>query len=103
MSTRETVNFILHVIVGAALAALVCWNSWFIVLATFIYAFLREQAQHRWIIAESSFTPSLLSFKLYSVTKRTFFDFSWVTVRRMFEVLQWVVGAAAARSLWYLA
>jgi hypothetical protein len=89
MKKREIGNLALHIVVGAALAALVCWHPAFIILATFIYAWLREQAQHRWIIRLSPHYP-----KLYEVEKQTFFG--WMTFRRILEVLQWVIGAAVA-------
>jgi len=90
MKKREVGSLVAHITVGGALAALVCWNHWFIVLDTFIYAFLREQAQHRYILS------SLPAGHGYTVEKRTFFDFGWVTLHRIWEVMQWVLGAAAA-------
>ena len=73
MKKRETISLALHVTVAAALAALVCWNHWFMVLATFIYAALREQAQHRYILTDW-LTP-LEGMHPYTVKKRTSFDF----------------------------
>ena len=107
MKKREITNLILHVCIGYSLALLVCWNHWFIVLATFVYAFLRERAQHRYIFSESyTFHPPVegsTQFVYYRVEKRTFFDFGWVMPHRMFEVLQWTAGAAVACLLWQLA
>jgi hypothetical protein len=98
MKKREITNLILHVCVGYSLALLVCWNSWFIVLATFIYAFLREQAQHRYEITKHQQFSMEPDFPVYKVEKQTFFG--WITTHRMFEVLQWTAGAALARLLW---
>jgi hypothetical protein len=85
---REAVNLALHIGVGAALAALVCWHPAFIILVTFIYAWLREQAQHRW-----EFTL-YEDQGLYSIGKASFFG--WITGHRIWEVFQWVIGAAVA-------
>lgn len=98
MKKREAYNLVLHVCVGYSLALLVCWNSWFIVLATFIYAFLREQAQHRVGLFLANNCEKAGHFVIY---KRTFFDFGWVTWHRVFEVIQWTIGAALACLLWY--
>jgi hypothetical protein len=92
MKKREAVNLALHISVGAALAALVCWNHWFMVSATFIYAFLREQAQHRYILTRNSGWAQ----GVHAVEKRTFFDFGWMTGHRLWEVFQWVIGAVVA-------
>ena len=83
MKKREVGNLVAHIVVGGALAALVCWNVWFMVLATFIYAALREQAQHRYII-----TPEPGLKPLVRAEKRTFWDFGWMTWHRIWEVLQ---------------
>jgi hypothetical protein len=92
MKKREAVNLALHIGVGAALAALVCWHPAFIILVTFIYAWLREQAQHRWILEAYDKDPK--SQILYAATKQTFFG--WMTGHRIWEVFQWVIGAAVA-------
>jgi len=96
MKKREIGNAALHVGIGAALAALVCWNHWFMVLATFIYAFLREQAQHRWIIGPAN----LPGYKYYVAEKRTFFDFGWLGRKQVSEIAQWVIGSALACGVW---
>jgi hypothetical protein len=90
-------DIFLHITVGAALAALVCWNHWFMVLATFVYASLREQAQHRYILENWSTEEeeSDWGHKVYKIEKRTFFDFRWMTGHRLWEVFQWTLGAAA--------
>jgi hypothetical protein len=85
-------NTFLHITVGAALTALVCWNHWFMVSVTFIYAFLREQAQHRYILDKVDLPNTPI---LYRVQRRTFFDFGWMTWHRLWEVFQWTLGAAA--------
>jgi hypothetical protein len=91
MKKREAWNLVYHTVAGAALAALVAWSIWFMVLATFIYAFLREQAQHRYIL-----TPEPGLKPLVRAEKRTFFDFGWLGWRQAFEIAQWTVGAALA-------
>jgi hypothetical protein len=87
---REAVNLTLHITVGAALAALVCWHPAFIILATFIYAWLREQAQHRYILTRSKGWAQ----GVHAVENQTFFG--WMTWHRIWEVFQWVIGAAVA-------
>jgi hypothetical protein len=89
MKKREVFSLALHIGVGAALAALVCWHPAFIIPVTFIYAWLREQAQHRYVIGEPIKGISNL---LYTVEKQTFFG--WITGHRIWEVFQWVIGAA---------
>jgi hypothetical protein len=97
MKKREALNMVLHIVVGGALAALVIWSYWFLILSTFVYAFLREQAQHRWIIENPDAPIAPIEQVIrWEVRKRTFWDFGWVTSWRMFEVLQWTAGAAAA-------
>jgi hypothetical protein len=101
MKKREVGNLFLHLGVGAALAALVVWNHWFVVLATFVYAFLREQAQHRWVIdLASPGVPDQGDPRTYYVEKRTFFDFSWLGWRQAFEIGQWVLGAVLGCLTW---
>jgi hypothetical protein len=90
---REAINTTLHIVVGAALAALVCFNFWFAVLATFIYAFLREQAQHRWILKKHMQFSMEPDFPVYTRQKQTFFG--WITGHRIWEVFQWTLGAGA--------
>jgi hypothetical protein len=87
---REIGNLALHIGVGAALAALVCWHPAFIILATFIYAWLREQAQHRWVHIEADGVRETL----YLIEKQTFFG--WMTWHRIWEVFQWTIGATVA-------
>jgi hypothetical protein len=92
MKKRELGNLCLHIGVGGLLAALVLWSPWFLLSATFVYAWLREQAQHRLIITEMGH----LHYAAYSVEKRTFFDFDWITGHRVWEIFQWVIGALVA-------
>ena len=93
MTKRDWIYFALHMVVAAALAVLILFNHWFIVLATFIYAWLREQAQHRWILVENiRLTDD--GGRLYRREKSTFFG--WMSWWRMFEVAQWTVGAFVA-------
>ena len=98
MSKRDWLYLALHFTVAAALTALILWWHWFIVLATFIYAWLREQAQHRYDLAQivGTYPPNV-----YAVKKSTFFG--WMTWWRMFEVAQWTTGSAVvclAYELW---
>jgi hypothetical protein len=95
MTLRDWGNLALHFTVAAALAALILFNHWFIVLATFIYTWLREQAQHRWVLTlvEAHYTEDRAD-RLYRVRKSTFFG--WMSWWRMFEVAQWTVGSAMA-------
>lgn len=97
MKKREAWNLIYHVLGGGALTALVCWNLWFMVLATFIYAFLREQAQHRWMIGDS-FTFQDGS-KMFEIEKRTFSDFGWLGWQQVFEILQWTFGSTVVCTI----
>ena len=92
MKKREIGNLFLHITVGAALAGLVCWNYWFVILATFIYAWLREQAQHRYILTYTG--EQTFEGRMFFVEKSTFFG--WMTWHRIWEVFQWVLGAALA-------
>ena len=97
MRLREAGNMALHIGVGGALALAVCWSLWMLILGTFIYAFLREQAQHRyelWLYFSGT--------DIYKVKKYSFFDFGWITWHRIWEVLQWTLGAAAAVGAWKL-
>jgi hypothetical protein len=98
---REAVNLTLHITVGAALAAGVCWNHWFMVLATFVYAFLREQAQHRIEIGEFIYDAAPEN-RYHRIKKRTFFDFGWLGWKQVWEIGQWTLGAAVACLVWEL-
>jgi len=91
MKLREWGNFGYHLAGAAAMAAPIWVSPWFIVLDTAIWATLREQAQHRYIITGPM--PHL-GYPAYSVEKRTFFDFSWLTRHSMFEIGSWTLGAA---------
>jgi hypothetical protein len=98
MSKRDWKNLGYHIGVALVLAALVLWNHWFMVLATFIYAWLREQGQHRYDLRRANADSEFLPY--YHVEKSTFFG--WMTWHRMFEVLQWTFGAALASLGWQL-
>ena len=95
MKKREIGNMALHFAVGGLLAAAVAWNHWMMVSATFVYAFLREQAQHRWIIGESRTvhppTENSTQFVFHQIEKQSFFG--WITGHRLWEVFQWTLGA----------
>ena len=97
MKKREIGNLFLHLGVAGALAGLVCWNYWFVVLATFVYAWLREQAQHRWIITGPM--PHL-SYPAYQLENSTFFG--WMTWKRMGEVFAWTGGSILGCLIFYL-
>jgi hypothetical protein len=100
MTKREIGNLALHIGVGAALAALVCWHPAFIILVTFIYAWLREQAQHRWVLTADHDKAAADGRTLFRVEKQTFFG--WMTGHRIWEVFQWVIGSAVAVGISYL-
>lgn len=99
MKARDLANIPLHVGLGLGLAAAVLWWHPAVIPVTFIYFFLREQAQHRYIITGPM--PHL-SYPAYSVEKRGFFDFGWVTWHSTFEALQGTAGAAVGYALWRL-
>jgi len=74
---KELGNTILHLLGGAALVAAVLWSEWMLIPTTFVWAWLREQAQHRddgW--------------------------FGWQTPHRIWEVAQWTLGSAVMVLLW---
>ena len=97
MKSRELGNMALHIGVGGAITALVMVHPLFIIFATFIYAWLREQAQHRYDYGFSGITvggePTL--------KKTNVGFFGWMTGHRIFEVFQWVIGAAVVSIPWY--
>lgn len=95
---RELGNGIAHFVIGGGLAALVLWNYWFLVPATFVYAWERERGQHRYDL-ERADSPDIAG--LYLVHKPGFFG--WLTWHRVFEVIQWTAGAAivcGAYEIW---
>lgn len=98
MKKREIGNLALHVVVGGAITALVMYQPLFIILATFIYASLREQAQHRYILTQA---PDSRCAKYFTAEKRTFFDFGWLGKKQVFEIAQWTVGSAVVSIPWY--
>ncbi len=102
MKKRNVVNLVAHIGVGGALAALVLWNRWFLLLATFIYAWLREKGQHRYVLSRDGVHGLDLAFlklhRLYRVEKSTFFG--WMTWHSIWEVFQWEIGCAVALTLY---
>ena len=102
------IDLILHVFVGAALAAAVLWHRpepfgypLYIVLVTFVYAWLREQAQHRLRLEKHHYLSQEAGHPVYMVEKRGFFEFDWVTGHRIWEVFQWVIGSVLAASVYF--
>lgn len=93
MKARNVGNFFLHLGVAAALTAGVIFNHWFMVLVTFIYTWLREQAQHRWILIKH-----FDGTNIFRVEKQTFFG--WMTGHRIWEVFQWTIGSAVICAAW---
>jgi hypothetical protein len=87
-------NTFWHITVAAALVALVYISHWFLVFDTLIWAALREQAQHRYIL------ETLPAGHGYTVEKRTFFDFGWLGKKQVWEVIQWTLGAAVVCLAW---
>jgi hypothetical protein len=77
----------------------VMWHRAFIILVTFIYTSLREQAQHRYVIGTFVTSP-YDDKKYYTMEKRTFFDFRWLGTRQVWEIGQWVIGSAVVAVLW---
>ena len=102
MKKRETINLLLHITVGGVLTGLVLWQSYFVLLMVFIFAWLREQAQHRKILIEEGTVTGfeLGTVRTYRVEKETFFG--WMTGHRIFEVFQWVIGCFVALVLYEL-
>ncbi len=104
MKAREIGNMALHMGVGGLLAAAVAWNYWTMIPVTFLYAFLREQAQHRFIIERyfADFTQNEIERtdvgNVFTVEKETFFG--WITGHRIWEVFQWVIGAEVACGIY---
>jgi hypothetical protein len=97
MKSREIGNAVLHLVVGFGLVLAACWSYWTLIGSTAIWAFLREQAQHRYKLERSDAANA----NLYWVEKRTFFDFSWLGWKQVFEIGQWTIGATVACVLWY--
>lgn len=102
MKKREIGNLFLHMGVGGALAGAVLYHHWFLLLATFVYAALREQAQHRyritssqvWVVGEQS------PVTIHNIEKRTFFDFGWLGGKQVWEIFQWVIGCLVALGVY---
>jgi hypothetical protein len=95
MKKREWGNLGLHLGIGGALTALVMWHILFINFAVFVYASLREQAQHRYRSRENPQPGETV------MVKRTFFDFGWLGWKQAFEIGQWTVGSAVVSIPWY--
>lgn len=74
----EFLNAVLHILGGAVLSLAIIWNYWLAIPALFVIGFLREQAQHR---------------------KQGFFG--WITPHRMFEAVQWSIGATISCLVWF--
>jgi hypothetical protein len=100
MKKREIGNTILHIVLASSLTALVMWHVLFINLAVFVYAALREQAQHRWILEHRVAKP-MFNWDLYSIEKRTFFDFGWLGKQQAWEIAQALIGSAVVSIPWY--
>jgi len=84
-------NSVLHIFVmGALLAALPLISHWFLVFDAFIWATLREQAQHRYAIGDKLLLDGV---PVYTVQKRTFFDFGWLGEKQVREILETTLGA----------
>jgi hypothetical protein len=101
MKKREWISLGLHIVIGAALTATVMWHILMINFAVFVYASLREQAQHRWILEGEPGAISTSGRKLYHANKRTFFDFGWLGKKQVAEIAQWVLGSAVVSIPWY--
>jgi hypothetical protein len=95
MKGREIGNTALHLGGAAAMVAAVWWHDAMIIPVIGIWAWLREQAQHRYILTRSKGWAQ----GVYSVEKRSFWDWSWVTWHRVWEAAQWPLGAAVCYGL----
>jgi hypothetical protein len=93
----EPGNFALHFFVPVAMILAVWAYHWYFVLDVAIFAFLREQAQHRYILTRIPDERGGGHF----VEKRTFFDLGWLGWQQVFEIGQWTLGAIAACTLWH--
>ena len=97
MKSREIGNLALHIVGGAAMAAAVCWRPWLIVVVVLVFAWLREQAQHRWV-----FDNDAIGEPYSAPRKRTFFDFGWLGWKQVAEIFQWTAGAAVSVLVYLL-
>ena len=87
----KILDTLLHIFVlGAGLAVLPLISPWFLVLTAFVWATLREQAQHRMILTRAEDLMPVV----YRVRKRTFFDFGWLGWKQVREILETTGGAA---------
>jgi hypothetical protein len=85
-------NSALHFFVlGGVLAALPLIHPRFLVLDALIWAALREQAQHRYILTKA---PDDRCKKYWTAEKRTFFDFGWLGKKQWQEIAETTLGAA---------
>lgn len=77
---------------GLGLAFTIAILLWFplVILVTFIWAWLREQAQHRYIVNDEN----------RIIGEHTFFG--WTTWHSMKEVFQWTAGSAVGVAIWYV-
>jgi disulfide bond formation protein DsbB len=99
MRSREIGNIAYHFFGAIALVGAVYISHWFLVLNTFIWASLREQAQHRYILEDLGHFDGYES-RLYAVHKRTFFNFGWLGKKQAWEITQWTLGAIVACLIW---
>ena len=83
------IDLILHITVGALFALAVCWSYWLLIPVTFVWAWLREQAQHRYILNDENRVIGKASF------------FGWMTLHSLWEAAQWTLGAAAVCVAWF--
>jgi hypothetical protein len=98
MKKRDIGNLFLHLGFGLAFALAVGWNYWTLIGVVLVFAFLREQAQHRYIL--DAYDKDPLGQILYGVNKRTFFDFGWLGWKQVSEIAQWTGGSAIGVALW---
>jgi len=101
MKFREAGNMALHIVGGGVMAYAACWSLWTLVLSMFIYGWLREQAQHRYIFEQLTEDSEIFAPQ-YGIEKRPFFDFGWMKWHHVWEAGQWALGAAVAVSAWKL-
>ena len=98
MKKRELKNFAYHVLLALVLVSLVLVHRYFLLLDVFIWAALREQAQHRYDFD----APAFVVGDCVVPRKRTFSDFGWLGGKQVGEIFQCVLGAFLALGAYEL-
>lgn len=95
-------DLILHGVVALFLAALVLFNHWLLVFDALVYWTLREQAQHRYIIEDPHVDRTPEGEKVWTLDKRTFWDWSWFRGHHFKEIIVPVAVVAVACGVYEL-